>query len=194
MAFEHVFVLILGESTPDPDEVIPCAAMQCPESFTCEEGRVICPFVPPCFTRPTRCVPNDYRSGEASGDSSEEWSGSGQGSSDLSEEWSGSGSGWFIGLSEEWSEWSGSGSGWFIGLSEEWFGWSGSGSGDCPMNMYSVTCGPLCPQDCTNEPTCLALTCTDEERCFCNPGYVLLYKDDPSLGCVLPEECPYAAV
>ncbi|EYC09384.1 hypothetical protein Y032_0060g3084 [Ancylostoma ceylanicum] len=158
MAFEHVFVLLFvlttsttatdqyggpGETTSNPDEIIPCAATQCPEGFSCEEGRVICPFVPPCFTRPTRCVPHGYRSGEGSGDSSEEWSGSGE-------------------------------------------------EGDCPMNMYSATCGPLCPQDCSNEPTCLAITCTDEERCFCNPGYVLQNKDDPSQGCVLPEECPCA--
>ncbi|KAL6743761.1 hypothetical protein Aduo_016767 [Ancylostoma duodenale] len=165
MAFEHVFVLLFvlttsvtatdrsggyqGESTPTLDEIVPCAAMQCPEGFTCEEGRVICPFVPPCFTRPTKCVPNGYRPGEGSGDSSEEWSGSGEESSHL---------------------------------------------GDCPMNMYSATCGPLCPQDCSNELRCLAITCTDEERCFCNPGYVLQNKDDPSLGCVLPEECPCAAV
>ncbi|RCN36256.1 trypsin Inhibitor like cysteine rich domain protein [Ancylostoma caninum] len=151
-----------GEGSSNPDEIVPCAAMQCPEGFTCEEGRVICPFVPPCFTRPTACVPNDYISGEGLGNFGEEWSGSG--------------------------------SGWFLGVIEEWFEWSGSGSGDCAMNMYSATCGPLCPQDCTNDLRCLAITCTDEERCFCNPGYVLLNKDDPSFGCVLPEECPNAPV
>ncbi|RCN36335.1 hypothetical protein ANCCAN_17785 [Ancylostoma caninum] len=113
-----------GEGSSNPDEIVPCAAMQCPEGFTCEEGEVICPFVPPCFTRPTACVPN----------------------------------------------------------------------GDCAVNMYSATCGPLCSQDCTNDLRCLAITCTDEERCFCNPGYVLLNKDDPSFGCVLPEECPNAPV
>ncbi|RCN36336.1 hypothetical protein ANCCAN_17786 [Ancylostoma caninum] len=58
--------------------------------------------------------------------------------------------------------------------------------------MHADTCGPVCPQDCSNEARCFAFACTDQERCFCNAGYVLLNKGDPSLGCVLPEDCPCA--
>ncbi|EYC09377.1 hypothetical protein Y032_0060g3078 [Ancylostoma ceylanicum] len=128
------------ETTEKPNEIVSCAAMQCPVGYRCEEGRVICPFAPPCFTRPTQCVPN-----EPSPDSSEESSGSGDGA-----------------------------------------------PCNCGMNMHTDTCGPVCPQDCSNEATCLAISCTDQERCFCNAGYVLLNKEDPSLGCVLPEDCPCA--
>lgn len=31
--------------------------MNCPPGTNCVLGRVICPFVPPCFTRQTECVP-----------------------------------------------------------------------------------------------------------------------------------------
>ncbi|KAL6743764.1 hypothetical protein Aduo_016770 [Ancylostoma duodenale] len=150
MTFQLVFVLLSvltvpatawgrsEETTSNPGEIVPCAAMQCPEGFTCEEGRVICPFVPPCFTRPTQCVPN-----EPSFTSTEESSGSGDGA-------------------------------------------------PCLFFCQSTKLLSICPQDCSNEATCLAIECTDQERCFCNAGYVLLNKEDPSLGCVLPEDCPYA--
>ncbi|KAL6737842.1 hypothetical protein Aduo_011453 [Ancylostoma duodenale] len=39
------------------DRVIPCSEMNCPPGTVCELGRVICPFVPPCFTQQTKCVP-----------------------------------------------------------------------------------------------------------------------------------------
>ncbi|EYB92112.1 hypothetical protein Y032_0198g1640 [Ancylostoma ceylanicum] len=39
------------------DRIIPCSEMNCPKGTVCELGRVICPFVPPCFTRQTKCVP-----------------------------------------------------------------------------------------------------------------------------------------
>ncbi|VDP35060.1 unnamed protein product [Heligmosomoides polygyrus] len=40
-----------------PDTIKPCSAMNCPPGTNCVLGRVICPFVPPCFTRQTECVP-----------------------------------------------------------------------------------------------------------------------------------------
>ncbi|KAK6029529.1 hypothetical protein OSTOST_04358, partial [Ostertagia ostertagi] len=39
------------------DPVRPCSELNCPRGTRCELGRVICPFVPPCFTQQTRCVP-----------------------------------------------------------------------------------------------------------------------------------------
>ncbi|KAK6758429.1 hypothetical protein RB195_015946 [Necator americanus] len=75
---------------------------------------------------------------------------------------------------------------------EEGSGGLGEEVVNCPINMSSAKCGPACPQDCSKEPTCLAITCTDKPKCFCNPGYVLLNRNDPSLGCVLQEECPCA--
>ncbi|KHJ77409.1 trypsin Inhibitor like cysteine rich domain protein [Oesophagostomum dentatum] len=41
------------------DRVIPCSEMNCPKGTRCELGRVICPFVPPCFTRQTICVSSE---------------------------------------------------------------------------------------------------------------------------------------
>ncbi|KAK6756773.1 hypothetical protein RB195_014915 [Necator americanus] len=40
------------------DRIKLCSEMNCPPGTVCELGRVICPFVPPCFTRPTQCGPS----------------------------------------------------------------------------------------------------------------------------------------
>ncbi|KHJ89224.1 hypothetical protein OESDEN_10957 [Oesophagostomum dentatum] len=42
------------------DRVIPCSEMNCPEGTRCKLGRVICPFVPPCFVMQTVCVPSKF--------------------------------------------------------------------------------------------------------------------------------------
>ncbi|WKY12431.1 hypothetical protein Q1695_003763 [Nippostrongylus brasiliensis] len=47
------------------DPIKPCSEMNCPYGTTCELGRVICPFVPPCFTQQTRCVPNNSEYGDS---------------------------------------------------------------------------------------------------------------------------------
>uniref|UniRef100_A0A7I4Z072 Trypsin Inhibitor like cysteine rich domain protein n=1 Tax=Haemonchus contortus TaxID=6289 RepID=A0A7I4Z072_HAECO len=39
------------------EPVKPCSELNCPSGTRCELGRVICPFVPPCFTQQSRCVP-----------------------------------------------------------------------------------------------------------------------------------------
>ncbi|KAK6011931.1 trypsin Inhibitor like cysteine rich domain protein, partial [Ostertagia ostertagi] len=56
----------LHDSISDP--VRPCSELNCPRGTRCELGRVICPFVPPCFTQQTRCVPagpDSYRTSPA---------------------------------------------------------------------------------------------------------------------------------
>ncbi|VDL82547.1 unnamed protein product, partial [Nippostrongylus brasiliensis] len=45
------------------DPIKPCSEMNCPYGTRCVPGRVICPFVPPCFTRQTRCEPNRATTG-----------------------------------------------------------------------------------------------------------------------------------
>ncbi|VDO68422.1 unnamed protein product [Heligmosomoides polygyrus] len=119
-----------GEPMESSGGIVPCREMYCPYQMHCEEGRVICPFVPPCFTRPTRCVPDELNG------PMEELGGSGE---------------------------------------------EGSGGEQCPPNMYKAPCGPACPQDCTKEPQCLSITCSNEGKCFCKGGYVLLVKGDPIL-------------
>lgn len=47
----------LSCTTHFSDRVKPCSEMKCPPGTVCELGQVICPFVPPCFTKPTKCVP-----------------------------------------------------------------------------------------------------------------------------------------
>ncbi|VDM72301.1 unnamed protein product [Strongylus vulgaris] len=67
--------------------VVPCEDMNCPPGSVCELGTIICPFEPPCFTFPTRCVPYQapcgisfmFKGGEFSGSGEEEGSGSGSG-------------------------------------------------------------------------------------------------------------------
>ncbi|KAK6049164.1 trypsin Inhibitor like cysteine rich domain protein [Cooperia oncophora] len=41
------------------EPVKPCSELNCPRGTRCELGRIICPFVPPCFTQQTRCVPTN---------------------------------------------------------------------------------------------------------------------------------------
>ncbi|ETN74904.1 trypsin Inhibitor like cysteine rich domain protein [Necator americanus] len=50
-------VLLFSASLP-PHRIKLCSEMNCPPGTVCELGRVICPFVPPCFTRPTQCGPS----------------------------------------------------------------------------------------------------------------------------------------
>ncbi|CAJ0589664.1 unnamed protein product [Cylicocyclus nassatus] len=62
------------------------------------------------------------------------------------------------------------------------------GSGGCPTNMYSSTCGFICPRECREEQACFDIVCSDVERCFCNSGHIPLNTSDLSVGCT-PGEC-----
>ncbi|WKY13635.1 hypothetical protein Q1695_004457 [Nippostrongylus brasiliensis] len=66
---------------------------------------------------------------------------------------------------------------------------SGSGAVQCGQNMMTSSCGPLCPATCSQDVQCDAIKCFDEDRCFCNPGFVLIDANDLSAGCVSKEEC-----
>ncbi|WKY13634.1 hypothetical protein Q1695_004456 [Nippostrongylus brasiliensis] len=61
----------------------------------------------------------------------------------------------------------------------------------CGKNMHTDTCGSVCPQTCVrNAQQCLAISCTERERCFCNADYVLLNGTNPEQGCVKAKDCP----
>ncbi|KHJ87545.1 hypothetical protein OESDEN_12680 [Oesophagostomum dentatum] len=47
--------------------IVPCEEMDCTNGTCCQQGRRICPHVPPCFVTPTRCIPNASNSTGSNG-------------------------------------------------------------------------------------------------------------------------------
>ncbi|KHJ92937.1 hypothetical protein OESDEN_07164 [Oesophagostomum dentatum] len=173
-----------GNITDNETEIIPCEEMNCTEGTCCQLGKQICPPMWQCFNRPTECQP---------------FSGNETSNSTLGD--MGNNTVLCPASSEEGSGWDGEGS-----ALDEYFE-----RGNCSSHMYSATCGPDCPQDCTGDyvigdasfmleakyaklntgPKCLSISCSQEERCFCIPGYVLLKSNDTASGCVLKKDCPH---